>query len=106
MANEDKKVSFQENPGDEKLLVVFNEGASNGPRQRKRSRAASKMSMGSETGEEEEKPALDRDDSVKSPKSDRLHQLILAGDQEEAERLINKGNGKRKEHMLVSVLMC
>ncbi|KAL9951427.1 hypothetical protein ACROYT_G044086 [Oculina patagonica] len=50
------------------------------------------MSMGSETGEEEEKPALDRDDSVKSPKSDRLHQLILAGDQEEAERLINKGN--------------
>lgn len=66
MANEEKKVSFQEAPGDEKRLVVFNEGASDGPRQRKRSRAPSKMSMGSETGDEEEKAALDRDDSVVS----------------------------------------
>lgn len=66
MANEGKQVHFQEAPGDEKLLVAFNEGASDGARQRKRSRAVSKVSMGSETGEEEDKQGIDRDDSIVS----------------------------------------
>lgn len=30
----------------------------------------------------------------KNPKADRLHQVILAGDEEEVMKLINKGNGQ------------
>lgn len=67
MANERKQVQFQEAPGDEKLLVVFNKGAGDRTRQRKLSRAASRMSMGSiklQTGEDVE--GRDPDESVVS----------------------------------------
>ena len=54
MANQGKQVQFQEAPGGEHPLVVFNKGANDGPRHRKLSRAASRMSMGSITLQSEE----------------------------------------------------
>ncbi|XP_073259061.1 transient receptor potential cation channel subfamily A member 1-like [Porites lutea] len=94
--DKDKKVSFDVFPephaGDEELLVVVNQGASDSSRVRRRSRAVSKVSMGSEAEEETEDQSIARTESSKSDKTDRLHQLILAGNEEEAVRIINKGN--------------
>jgi len=50
------------------------------------------MSMGSITLPEDEEETVDRDESVKKTKSDKLHQLILAGNYEEAEKYISRGN--------------
>ena len=54
MANQGKQVQFQDAPGGDHPLVVFNKGATDGPRHRKLSRAASRMSMGSITLQSEE----------------------------------------------------
>ena len=67
MASPGKQVQLQEPPGDEHPLVVFNKGAVDGPRKRKISRAASRMSMGSITFEEEVE-GQDREESVVSLK--------------------------------------
>lgn len=67
MASPRKQVQFQEAPGDEHPLVVFNKGAVDPARHRKLSRAASTMSMGSITlRPEDEEEGQDRDESVVS----------------------------------------
>lgn len=69
MASPGKQVQFQEPPGDEHPLVVFNKGAVDGPRKRKMSRAASRLSMGSiRLQSEEEGESQDREESVVSLK--------------------------------------
>ena len=67
MASETKQVQFQEAPGDENPLVVFNKGVFDRARQRKLSRTFSGMSMGSiKLHPEDEEEGLDRDESVVS----------------------------------------
>ena len=68
-----KKVSFGEPPpseqNEDELLVVVNDGTFETKRQRKRSRAESKVSMGSDTGEKEEIQSHVRTDSFVSIRS-------------------------------------
>ena len=61
MANERKQVQFdQSDQNDETLLVTFNQGASDETaKQRKRSRAVSRVSMGSDTDDDVEKEGVD-----------------------------------------------
>lgn len=70
--DKDKKVSFDVFPephaGDDELLVVVNQGASDLSRARKRSRAISKVSMGSEAEEEIEDQSIARTESSVSTK--------------------------------------
>ena len=70
--DKDKKVSFDVFPephaGDEELLVVVNQGASDSSRVRRRSRAVSKVSMGSEAEEEIEDQSIARTESSVSTK--------------------------------------
>lgn len=70
-----KKVSFdvfpQPHAGDDELLVVVNQGASDFSRARRRSRAISKVSMGSEAEEEIEDQSIARTESSVSTKEYR-----------------------------------
>ena len=74
-----RKVTFDEPypslPADDQLLVVVKEGAGENLRQRKRSRAASKLSMQSDTSEEGGDQSHVRTDSVVSFVAYRLKKL-------------------------------
>lgn len=92
---ERKKVSFggssTSGDSDENSSVFSNEGAIDvSTRDRKKSRAISRLSMGSVRSKEGETEAVTRVESVK--KDNKLHQLILAGNEEEAKKIIAKGN--------------
>ena len=79
----DKKVSFDVFPephaGDEELLVVVNQGASDFSRVRRRSRAVSKVSMGSEAEEETEDQSIGRTESSVSTKEYRYSTMCTLG---------------------------
>ena len=81
MDRENKKVSFHEAaaplPGDEKLLVVINHGASENKRQRKRSRAVSNVSLESDGGDKEEEQSLVPTESFVSMLQVLLQKLAL-----------------------------
>lgn len=94
-----KKVSFAEDvENDEKAPEENNREGSHSARHRKRSRAVSKLSMSSTDSNEETVNPLTHSESVSSlAGADRLHNLILEGDQEAAVKLINKGNDTNKQ---------
>lgn len=64
-------------------------------RNRRKSRALSRLSMSSVRSKEEGTEAQSRVESVK--KDNKLHQLILAGNEEEAKRIIAKGNDTNRQ---------
>ncbi|RMX35043.1 hypothetical protein pdam_00022431 [Pocillopora damicornis] len=97
---ERKKVSFggssTSEDADDNSSVFSKEGVTNvRTRNRRKSRALSRLSMSSVRSKEEGTEAQSRVESGK--KDNKLHQLILAGNEEEAKRIIAKGNDTNRQ---------